>query len=226
MDESLISRLVESIHQELLPRLQIESVDPHDPVEVRYLPDPWQLLGRGNYAAVVSHPDYPNQVVKIYAPGRPGFEEEVEVYRRLGSHPAFSKCFYASNNFLVLKRLYGVTLYDCMQRGLRIPTKVIRDVDKALDYARSRGLHPHDIHGRNVMMYENKGFVVDISDFLHEESCSKWDNLKKAYYWLYRPFISPLKLRIPYFVLDIVRKSYRRFTSTVRKIRHFVGKGT
>ncbi len=101
MDESRVSSLIKSIYQELLPGLQIESVNPHDPVEVRYIPDPWQLLGRGNYAAVVSHPDYPNQVVKIYAPGRPGFEEEVEVYRRLGSHPAFSICFYQPNNFLL-----------------------------------------------------------------------------------------------------------------------------
>ncbi len=112
-----------------------------------------------------------------------------------------------------------------MHRGLRIPVKVIQDVDEALNYAKSRGLYPHDIHGRNVMMYENKGFVVDISDFLHQESCSKWDNLKKAYYWLYRPFLSPLKLRIPYFVLDIVRKSYRRFNFTVRKVQGFLGKG-
>jgi hypothetical protein len=221
MDELLINRLIESIYQELLPELQIESVNPHDPVEVRYLPNPWRLLGRGNYAVVVYHPDYLNQVVKIYAPGRPGFEEEVEVYRRLGSHRAFSKCFCASENFLVLKRLYGVTLYDCMHRGLRIPIKVIQDVDEALDYAKSRGLHPHDIHGRNVMMYENRGFVADISDFLHEESCSKWNNLKKAYYWLYRPFLSPLKLRIPYFVLDIVRRSYRQFIFIVNKLRHF-----
>jgi hypothetical protein len=205
-----IDRLIESIHQELLPGLHIESVDPHDPVKVHYLPDPWRLLGKGNYAAVVYHPDYPNQVVKIYAPGRPGFEEEVEVYRRLGSHPAFSQCLYALGNFLVLKRLSGVTLYDCIPRGLRIPKKVIEDIDQALDYARGRGLHPHDIHGRNVMMHEGRGLVVDISDFLHQETCSKWNNLKKAYYWLYRPFFSPIKLRIPYFVLDVVRRSYRR----------------
>ncbi len=219
MGESYISLPIESIYQGLLPGLQIESVDPHDPVEVRYLPAPWQLLGRGNYAAVVYHPDYPDQVVKIYAPGRPGFEEEVEVYRRLGSHRAFSECFYAGENFLVLKRLYGVNLYDCIPRGLRIPIQVIRDVDEALNYAQRRGLHPHDIHGRNVMMYHNRGFVADISDFLHEETCSKWDNLKKAYYWLYRPFLSPLKLRIPYFVLDFVRKTYRRWTLAFKKRR-------
>ncbi|KYC41906.1 serine/threonine protein kinase [Scytonema hofmannii PCC 7110] len=210
-DRSQIEHLIESIHQELLPNLQIESVDPHDPVKVQSIPHPWQLLGAGNYAAVVYHPDYPNQVVKIYAPGRPGFEEEVEVYRRLGSHPAFSKCFYAKDGLLVLKRLYGVTLYDCMHLGLQIPVQVIRDIDKALDYARKRGLYPHDVHGRNVMMHEGKGLVVDISDFLHEETCSKWNDLKKAYYWLYRPLLCPLRLRIPYFALDIVRKSYRFF---------------
>jgi hypothetical protein len=204
-----INQLIENIHQELLPGFQIESVDPHDPVEVRHLPDPWRLLGKGNYAAVVYHPDHPNLVVKIYAPGRPGFDEEVEVYRRLGSHEAFSECLYAGIDFLILKRLYGVTLYDCIHRGLRIPVQVIRDIDRALDYARGRGLYPHDIHGRNVMMHQSRGFVVDISDFLHKESCSKWNNLKKAYYWLYRPFLSPIKLRIPYFVLDVVRRSYR-----------------
>ncbi len=207
-----IHRLIEHIHQELLPELQVESVNPHDPVEVRYLPHSWQLIGRGNYAAVVCHAEYQEVVVKIYAPGRPGFAEEVEVYRRLGSHPAFSECLYAKDGCLVLKRLYGVTLYDCIPRGLRIPKQVIKDIDKALDYARQRGLYPHDVHGRNVMMYEGRGLVVDISDFLHEDKCSKWDNLKRAYYWLYRPILSPLRLRIPYFILDGVRKTYRFFT--------------
>ncbi|WP_169265632.1 MULTISPECIES: serine/threonine protein kinase [Brasilonema] len=214
-----MNRLIESVHQDLLPRFQIESVDPHDPVKVRHVPKPWQLLGAGNYAAVVYHPDYPEFVIKIYAPGRPGFSEEVEVYRRLGSHPAFSECLYANDGFLILKRLHGVTLYDCMQRGLRIPKQVIHDIDQALDYARKRGLHPHDVHGRNVMMYKGRGLVVDISDFLHEEACSKWDDLKKGYYWLYRPFLSPLGIRIPYFVLDVVRRSYRFLIRLVSRLK-------
>lgn len=224
--DTYINPLIENIQQQLLPAFQIESVDPHEPVKVHYLPDPWRLLGKGNYAAVVYHTNHPNVVVKIYAPGRPGFEEEVEVYQRLGSHPAFSQCLYVGIGFLVLKRLYGVTLYDCMHLGVRIPIKVIRDIDEALDYARRRGLHPHDIHGRNVMMHEGRGFVVDVSDFLHEETCSKWNNLKKAYYWLYRPFFSPIKLRIPYFFLDVVRRSYRRCasfkTTCCRLVRSFI----
>lgn len=216
MDDPHLNRLIERVYTELLPRLRLESVTPHNPVVVHQLPAPWQLLGTGNYAAVVYHPDYPNLVVKIYAPGRPGFEEEVEVYHRLGSHPVFSECLYAKDGFLILKRLYGVTLFDCVHQGVPIPERVIRDIEQALNYARARGLRPHDVHGRNVMVKEGGGLVVDVSDFLHEDACNKWKNLKKAYYWLYRPLISPLRLRIPKWVLDGVRHGYRLFSTHKR----------
>ncbi|MBD2436553.1 serine/threonine protein kinase [Nostoc sp. FACHB-110] len=213
MNKSHLLYLIESINCTLLPSLKIESVHPGDPVKVHYLPQPWQLLGTGNYAAVFYHPEYPECVVKIYAPGRPGYEQEVEVYRRLGSHPAFSECFYAADGVLVLKRLYGKTLYDCMHLGLPIPKQVIRDIDRALVYAKSRGLYPHDVHGKNVMMHQGRGLVVDISDFLDQETCSKWQDLKRAYYWLYLPILCPLRLRVPYSALNMLRKCYRLITS-------------
>ncbi len=90
MDKFPPKQLLESIYQQLLPSLQIESVNLWNPIKVSYLSEPWRLLGKGNYAAVVYHPNHPDSVVKIYAPGRTGYEEEVEVYHRLGSHPAFS----------------------------------------------------------------------------------------------------------------------------------------
>lgn len=205
-----INALVEQIHHGLLPFVEIKSVDPRDPVVVSHVPHPWRVLGTGNYAAVFVHPDYRDQVVKIYAPNRPGFDEEREVYRRLGSHPSFSACFYAHNNVLVLKRLYGMTLYDCLHYGKRIPRTVIRDIDRALDDARRQGLRPHDVHARNVMTDGVNGLVVDVSDFLHLDSCAKWKHFKRAYYWLYLPIVAPLKLRVPHSLLDTIRRSYRR----------------
>ncbi len=211
-DRSHLRQFVQCIDRELLPQIQLHNNSTHNnPVVVDRLPIPWQILGVGNYAAVFSHPDYPQQVVKIYAPGMAGFEEETEVYRRLGTHPAFSECLYAGENFLVLKRLHGITLYDSVHQGLSIPPQVIEDIDRALNDARERGLNPSDVHGRNVMMLEGRGFVVDISDFLHPGTCPKWRHLKRAYYWIYRPIIRPLKLRIPYPLLDVVRKSYRYY---------------
>jgi hypothetical protein len=206
-----MQELINCIVRELLPGLRLESQDPHQPVVVHQLPAPWQCLGAGNYAAVFVHPEMPDQVVKIYAPGRPGWAEEVEVYQRLGIHPAFSECLYADPGFLVLKRLHGVTLYDCLHRGLVIPLQVIQDIDQALAYARRRGLYPHDVHGRNVMMQDGRGLVVDVSDFLKAEACYAWADLKKAYHWLYRPLLSPLRLRVPYWLLDGVRGGYRWF---------------
>ncbi|MEO0456458.1 MAG: serine/threonine protein kinase [Cyanobacteria bacterium P01_A01_bin.114] len=213
----MLKILIDAIHQSLLPTLAIESRSPFDPVVANAVPPPWRLLGAGNYAAVLHHPDYADYVIKVYAPGREGWAEEVEVYRRLGAHPAFSTCFHAEPEFLVLKRLHGITLYDCLAQGRVIPKQVIQDIDRALAYARDRNLNPHDIHGRNVMMHQGRGLVVDISDFLKPETCNAWNDLKRAYDWFYRPLLAPLRVRVPYPVLDWVRKSYRWFRRWLRR---------
>ncbi|GAA3404949.1 serine/threonine protein kinase [Paenibacillus hodogayensis] len=193
----------------LLPQLDVHSVDPREPVRTGVLPKPWKLVGAGNYAAVVAHPDYPGMVVKVYAEGRPGLREEVEVYRRLGPHPAYSECYGAGERFLVLKRLNGVTIYDCLRRGIRIPEQVIRDIDTALDYSRLRGLNPHDVHGKNVMMIEGRGVVVDVSDFLKKEECVMWSDFKKSYYALYKPLLLRWAVPLPDSLLNALRKGYR-----------------
>ena len=206
------------IVRKLAANVEINSIQPYNPVKVAQIPQPWQLLGTGNYAAVFIHPNYENVVIKIYAPKRSGWTEEIEVYRRIGSHQAFSQCFYAEANWLILKRLHGVTLYDCMHLGLKIPRQVIEDIDLALEYAQSKGLTPHDVHGRNVMMYQDKGLVVDVSDFLDSSPCWAWQDLKKAYYWLYQPLFSWLRLPIPYWILDSMRVAYRCYRSILSTI--------
>ncbi|MEB3199613.1 MAG: serine/threonine protein kinase [Synechococcaceae cyanobacterium] len=205
-----LEALLERIETELLPGLRIVSPSPHDPVVVESLPEPWQNLGSGNYAAVVLHPQFPELVVKIYAPGRAGLEEEAEVYRRIGQHRAYSECHHVGESYLVLRRLRGHTLWDCFRHGIPIPPQVIRDVDAALAYASGRGLNGHDVHGRNVMLQEGRGLVVDISDFLNPEPCSAWRDLRWAYLVVYRPLLGPLRLRWPDWALDLVRWGYRR----------------
>jgi hypothetical protein len=154
----------------------------------------------------------------VYGPGRPGLEQEAEVYRRIGSHPAFSQCFHVGDGYLVLRRLHGTTLYDCLRQGIPIPPRVIADVDGALAYATGRGLYAHDVHGRNVMLHQGRGVIVDISDFLNPEPCRAWRDLRWAYRMVYCPLIAPLRLRVPGAVLDGVRRGYRRLRR-LRKAR-------
>lgn len=118
---------------------------------------------------------------------------------------------YSRDCFLALKRLHGVTLYDAVHQGRPIPEQVIVDIDQALGYARSQDLHPHEVRGRSVMMQEGRGLVVDVSDFLKEDDCTKWEDLKKAYSRVYCPLLMPLRMRVPYAGLDIARLGYRVF---------------
>jgi hypothetical protein len=209
VSNEFVETLRRAVEEGLLPTLQVESRKHTERVEVVFAPEPWSVLGRGNYAAVLAHPDFGGWVVKVYAPGRPGIEEEREVYRRVGDHPAYSRCLFAGERYLVLRRLDGVTLYDAVLRGIPIPEQVIRDVDDALEYARRRGLFPHDVHGRNVMMKDGRGLMVDISDFLRRDPCSRWNDLKRGYYWIYRPLVLRLGLPVSGRMLDWVRRTHR-----------------
>ncbi|MFD2875974.1 serine/threonine protein kinase [Paenibacillus rhizoplanae] len=204
-----MEKLLEQITGELLGQVSIESVNPLEPVKVGGVPKPWKVLGTGNYAAVFCRQGAEEYAVKIYAPGRPGIEEETEVYRLLGQHPAFSECYYAGADFLVLKRLGGVTFYDSMQRGILITGQAIEDIDNALQYARSRGLRPHDIHAKNVMLRDGRGLIVDVSDFLKDDDCSMWEDYKQLYYRLYQPVASRRVFPVPRLILEAVRRGYR-----------------
>nr|WP_036717338.1 serine/threonine protein kinase [Paenibacillus harenae] len=213
MEEKELQELIALTKRSLLPGLEIYSVNTGDPVRVNSAPEDWKLLGAGNYAGVFAHRDYPDTVVKVYAPGREGWESESEVYRKLGVHPAYSTCYYAGEHdgyyYLILKRLKGKTLYQCLIEGVPIPKSAIDDIDGALEYARSRGLNPHDVHGKNVMVSDGRGVVVDISDFLKDESCTMWDDLKRAYNRIYMPFLSRNPVPVPEWVMNGVRKGYR-----------------
>ena len=215
MKQYILNEYIQQVYS-LKKHISVVSNKSYDPVEVDHIPKPWVLIGKGNYASVFLHPDYPTLVVKIYAEGKKGYKKEVEVYRKLGKHKRYSECFYANDNFLILKYLKGITLYDSVHKGIKIPEKVIEDIDDALNYARKQGLRPHDIHGKNIMMYKGRGYVVDVSDFYKEDKCDKWEDLRKAYYKIYRYTFFYISIPIPYIILNLVRKGYRIY----RKIKN------
>ncbi|MDF2716654.1 MAG: serine/threonine protein kinase, partial [Paenibacillus sp.] len=70
-------------------------------------------------------------------------------------------------------------------------------------------LNPHDVHGKNVMMIEGRGVVVDVSDFLKDEYCVMWSDFKKSYYALYKPLLLRFTVPLPGPLLNFLRKGYR-----------------
>jgi hypothetical protein len=204
-------RLIQLVEQQLLPYVRLHAPAMHNPVVVENVPNEWECIGRGNYAAVFIHQDYEQWVVKVYARDYESVEKETEVYRKLGRHPAYSELLASGSAYLILKRLRGITLYEAVHKGVPIHESVLEDIHRALDYARKRGLNPMDVHGKNIMMDKGRGYVVDVSDFHKKGKDRKWKDLVKAYHRVYLPFIYQYNLRIPYWLLDVTRHLYRLY---------------
>jgi hypothetical protein len=200
-----------SIEQELLPNIQLVIENIYDPIKVINRSNSWKIIGTGNYAAVFFHDSKPDWVVKVYGRNHEDIKKEIAVYQKLGEHDAFSALCSYGDNYIVLKRLFGITLYNAVIEGIPIPESVIKDIDEALKYAKSKGLNPFDVHGKNVVMKNGRGFVVDISDFYKEGICSKWNDLKTAYKIVYQPFLYRSHPQVPIFFLEAVRKGYRKY---------------
>jgi hypothetical protein len=214
-----IKEYVRLIESELLTSVQLESESPFDPIIVNNHSKTWKTIGNGNYAAVFFHESQPEWVVKVYGRNPQELKKEIDVYQKLGNHEAFSTLYGYGDTFLVLKRLEGITLFNALVKGIYIPETVIHDIEKGLEYAKSVGLNPYDVHGKNVVMNNGRGYIVDISDFYKEGYCSKWDDLKKAYYVLYKPFIGKYHPQIPFPVVDGIRKGYRFYKRFKRKMK-------
>lgn len=214
-----VEKYVALIHETLLDKFHIIPTKDTEPILIQKTPKNWQLIGTGNYCAVFSHHEYPNWVVKVYLRKGSDAKTEALIYRKIGKHKHFSHLIHESEQFIVLKRINGVTLYDAIHKGIKIPPQVFKDVEQALSYAKKRGLRPNDVHGKNILMENGRGYVIDVSDFLFPYTDRIWNDLKTAYEKIYLPIFYHLPIRVPYFVLNGIRHGYR-FTKLFHKRKY------
>lgn len=195
--------------EQLVEQVRVESVNPRDPVIVSAHPDNWRCVGVGNSAAVFQPKDRPNLSIKVYAkPHAQVSHEEAAIYEQLGDSPFFPHFYGRGEHFLIIEYRPGRNIYDCLVQGIYIPEQVILDVEAAIAYARSRGLNPSDIHIKNILVHEGRGFLVDVSDYRKKGQCKRWESLKQAYYEHYLELYKP-GLSIPSWILETIRKWYK-----------------
>jgi hypothetical protein len=189
--------------------VRVRSLDSRDPVHVEEQPADWRCIGVGNSAAVFRPLSQPDVAIKVYADSHSGIcREETAIYQQLGDSPYFPRFYGCGDNFLVMEYREGRNVYDCLLQGVFIPEQVICDVEEAIAYARSRGLNPSDIHVKNVLVHEGRGFLVDVSEYRKEGHCQRWELLKKAYYEHYVDLYRPGRT-VPSWLLETIRKWYK-----------------
>jgi hypothetical protein len=194
--------------EELLAAIRIRAQASNEPIIVEHVPAPLRVLGSGTDAIVVQHPDHPERAFKIYAPETIGcLVDEYEAYQRLAGSPYYAACFGQGAFYLVLSYEPGPTLYDCLVNGIPIPAQAMADVEAARSSARHLGLHPKDVHLKNVLLQGDRARILDVSKYVAPgDDDPVWEALAEGYRRVY-PLIRGR--RVPVWLMERVKRRYK-----------------
>lgn len=192
----------------LLANFTIQSHPNNKPVTIEGSSNELRCIGVGTDAAVFQLIEHPHFAFKKFAADKVyKIKEEARVYEILGTSPYFSTCYEVQADYLVLSYESGITLYDCLLQGIRIPAHIFEEVECAKEYARSQGLNPRDIHLKNVFLQDGHAKIVDVSEYgLPGDDC-RWEHLQRAYDEYY--YLIEGKA-LPHWLMETVRKWYNQ----------------
>jgi hypothetical protein len=194
--------------ERLLAAVRIRARASNEPIVIGHIPAPLQLLGSGTDAIAVRHPGLPARAFKVYAPETIGcLADEYHAYQRLAGSPYYATCLGAGPSWLVLSYEPGPTLYECLVGGIPVPERAMADVEAARDYARQVGLHPKDVHLKNVLLQGDRAKVLDVSKYVAPGDEDRvWDHLAEGYRRFY-PMVRGR--RIPVWAIELVKRRYK-----------------
>ncbi|OLS37224.1 serine/threonine protein kinase [Bacillus sp. MRMR6] len=196
------------IVHELLSKIRITSNSNNKLVTIHGSLEDLRCVGIGTDAAVFQYIHNPAYAFKLYADDKKEkVQIEAKVYQKLKGSLFFPICYAVSDRYLVLSFESGITLYDCLLQGIKIPYTVIQEVEEAQRYARASGLNPRDIHLKNVLLQNGKAKVIDVSEYLRQGNDFRWEHLKKAYKEFYHIFEGRT---VPYWLLEMIRRWYNK----------------
>ena len=191
-----------------LSKIEVTANGDNEFVTIKGTSDKLQCIGVGTDAAVFRFPDAPQYAFKVFSSDElEKIEIEKAVYSKLGHSAYFPACYGSELNFLVISFEEGITLYDCLLKGISIPKQVIHDVENARDYAVNRGLNPRDIHLKNILLHEGRGKLLDVSEYMKQGNDYRWEHLKEGYKEHYHLVDGKA---VPRWIIEIVRKRYNQ----------------
>ncbi|KHF38896.1 serine/threonine protein kinase [Halalkalibacter okhensis] len=211
------NKIMDSIKQ-----IQVISSNANDLVSVNGHSKNLEFIGVGTDAAVFRLLDEPELAIKVFSEDKlVKMESEIQVYKTLGQTEFFPHFYGQGPNFLLLSFEQGLTLYDCLLKGVHIPLKAIEDVERARNYAAERGLNASDIHLKNILLHEGRAKVIDVSEYMKEDSDKRWDYLKRGYLDYYHLIDGR---EIPLWIMEAVRKAYHQQSNAPFNLQNFIEK--
>lgn len=202
-----------------LSQLKVRSHGDNELVTVKNNSNAFECVGVGTDAAVFRWSDSPDFALKVFSNDKiHKIEPESRVYLTLNQSEYYPIYHGKGSNFLVLSFEKGVTLYECLLKGIHIPKQVIEDVDNARQHALEKGLNPRDIHLKNILLQQGRAKIVDVSEYLQPGNDNRWEYLKEGYQKYYH-LIDGTPL--PHWILETVRKWYNQTPAGSFKVDEF-----
>ncbi|WP_345244080.1 serine/threonine protein kinase [Pontibacillus salipaludis] len=202
--------------------IQVISNPHNEPVTIKEIPPTFECVGVGTDAAVFRHKEQPHLAYKVYSEDKLHKKENEErVYKTLGTSPYFSIFYGSGDRYIVLSFEEGLSLYDCLLRGVNIPHQAIEDVERARKFVKDKSLNPRDIHLKNILLQDGRAKVIDVSEYVHEGNDFRWEFLKRGYEEYY-PLIR--ERPIPLWVLETCRKWYNQTKDSTFQFEDFMQK--
>lgn len=191
-----------------LKKISVTSHPNNDPVTIEGETDDLRCIGVGTDAAVFESLSTPGYAYKLYAhEKREKVAVEAQVYETLGASPYFPTCHASGEDYLVLSYEKGITLFDCLLQGVHIAEQVVKDVEDAREYVRSKGLNPRDIHLKNILLQDGRAKIIDVSEYVLPGNDFRWEHLKEGYEKYYHLIDGN---SVPFWLVETVRKWYNQ----------------
>lgn len=203
-----------------LRRVKVSSTGENELVTLKGNSDAFECIGVGTDAAVFRFFHIPHLAFKVYSDDKLDKKDlETEVYLRLGHSEYFPEYYGRGSNFLVISYEEGITLHDCLLKGIHIPKQVIHDVDNARNYASKSGLNPRDIHLKNILLCRGRAKILDVSEYMKLGNDNRWEYLKEGYHEHYHLIDGKA---VPLWILETVRKWYNQKKSETFNLKNFI----
>jgi hypothetical protein len=200
--------------------VKVSSTGENELVSLKGNSDAFTCIGVGTDAAVFRFLQLPHLAFKVFSEDKiDKKDQEIEVYLKLGRSEYFPEYYGSGSNFLVISYEEGITLHDCLLKGIYIPPQVVHDVDNARHYASKRGLNPRDIHLKNILLHEGRAKILDVSEYMKSGNDNRWQYLKDGYHEHYHLLAGKA---IPLWILETVRKWYNQEKSENFNVQDFV----
>ncbi len=203
-----------------LSKVRVTSNGENELVTVKGNSDKFECIGVGTDAAVFRFIHTPQYAFKVFSDDKlRKIEIETEAYLKLGHSEYFPEYYGRGFNFLVISFEEGITLYDCLLKGIHIPKQVILDVENAREYVFKRGLNPRDIHLKNILLHKGRAKIFDVSEYMKQGNDYRWEYLKEGYQDHYHIIDGKA---IPHWIIETVRKWYNQTKPESFNLQDFI----